>query len=102
MIIPSGKASVSLNTAIHEPKPFSSLEEFLVIKPAGGGGTDFQIIFEYVARYMETDPPKYIVILTDGLTPYPKEELADNIPVLWLINNDDVTPPWGKIARIHI
>lgn len=90
------------DAAIIEPKPFSSLEEFLVIKPAGGGGTDFQIIFEYVARYMETDPPKYIVILTDGQAPYPKEELADNIPVLWLINNDDVTPPWGKIARIHL
>ena len=90
------------DAAIIEPKPFSSLEEFLVIKPAGGGGTDFQIIFEYVAQYMESDPPEYIVILTDGYAPYPKEELANNIPVLWLINNDEVTPPWGKIARIHV
>ncbi len=90
------------DAAIIEPKPFKSLEEFLVIKPAGGGGTDFQIIFEYVAQFMEEEPPKYIVILTDGYAPFPKEELADNIPVLWLINNDDVTPPWGKISRIHI
>ncbi len=88
------------DAAIIEPVPFSSLEEFLVIKPAGGGGTDFQIIFEYVAQYMEQEPPKYIVILTDGYAPFPKEELANDIPVLWLINNEEVTPPWGKIARI--
>ena len=35
------------DAAIIEPKPFSSFEEFIVIKPAGGGGTDFQIIFEF-------------------------------------------------------
>ena len=25
---------------------------------------------------------------------------ANGIPVLWLINNDAVNPPWGKVARI--
>ena len=90
------------DAAIIEPKPFSSFEEFIVIKPAGGGGTDFQIIFEYVAEHMSEKVPSCIIILTDGYAPFPKEELANGIPVLWLINNEHVTPPWGKIARITI
>lgn len=34
------------DAAIIEPVPFSSIDEFMIIRPAGGGGTDFQIIFE--------------------------------------------------------
>ncbi len=90
------------DAAIIEPKPFSSFEEFIVIKPAGGGGTDFQIIFEYVDQHMKEKEPNCIIILTDGYAPFPKEELANDIPVLWLINNHDVTPPWGKVARFTV
>lgn len=90
------------DAAIIEPKPFSSFEEFIVIKPAGGGGTDFQIIFEYVDQHMKDKEPNCIIILTDGCAPFPKEELANDIPVLWLINNENVTPPWGKVARFTV
>ncbi|MCH5170497.1 MAG: hypothetical protein J1F24_04335 [Oscillospiraceae bacterium] len=90
------------DAAIIEPKPFSSFEEFIAIRPAGGGGTDFQIIFEYVDRYMQDTPPASVIVLTDGYAPFPKEELAKGIPVLWLINNEEVDPPWGKVARIKI
>lgn len=90
------------DAAIIEPKPFTNEEEFRVIKPAGGGGTDFQIIFEYVHEHMYDKPPASIIILTDGYAPFPREHLAMGIPVLWLLNNEDVTPTWGKIARITI
>ena len=90
------------DAAVIEPKPFESEEEFKVIKAYGGGGTDFQIIFEYVAYHMTDNKPVSIIILTDGYAPFPKEKLADGIPVLWLINNEDVDPPWGKVARIKI
>ena len=89
------------DAAIVEPKPFASEEDLKIIRPAGGGGTDFQIIFEYVAKHMEK-PPASIIILTDGYCPFPKEQLAMGIPVLWLINNDKVDPPWGKVARIEV
>ena len=89
------------DAAIIEPVPFSSEEEFSVIRPAGGGGTDFGIIFEYVAQHMEK-PPASIIIMTDGYAPYPKEHLAGGIPVLWLLNNTEVDPPWGKVARITV
>ena len=90
------------DAAIIEPKPFSSVEEFRVIRPAGGGGTDFQIIFEYVAQHMQGKQLASIVILTDGFAPFPKEHLAMGIPVLWLLNNEEVDPPWGKVARITV
>lgn len=90
------------DAAVIEPQPFSDFEEFRVIKAAGGGGTDFRIIFEYVAQHMRDDPPASIIILTDGFAPFPKKELANNIPVLWLLNNEEVYPKWGKVARIKV
>ena len=89
------------DAAIIEPKPFENEEEFRIIRPAGGGGTDFQIIFEYVARHMEKLPSS-IIILTDGYAPFPNEKLAMGIPVLWLLNNEEVEPPWGKVTRIKV
>lgn len=82
------------------PKPFSSKDEFSVIRPSGGGGTSFDIIFDYVWDRMQDKPPVSIVILTDGYAPFPEQERSNGIPVLWMINNDNVTPPWGKVARI--
>jgi predicted metal-dependent peptidase len=90
------------DAAIIEPQPFESVEDVLKIKPAGGGGTDFGIIFEYVHQQMCDEPPACIIILTDGFSPFPKEKVARDIPVLWLINNDKVEPPWGKVARIEV
>lgn len=90
------------DAAVIEPKPFENEDEFRVIRAYGGGGTDFQIIFEYVSQHMTDNPPASIIILTDGYAPFPQEHLANGIPVLWLINNEKVDPPWGKVARIRI
>jgi predicted metal-dependent peptidase len=89
------------DAAVVEPKPFSSTEELRIIRPKGGGGTDFRVIFEYVRRRMDT-PPSSIIILTDGYCPFPKESEAMGIPVLWIINNNEITPPFGKVARIDV
>ena len=82
------------------PKPFSDEESLRIIRPYGGGGTSFDIIFEYVRSSMIADLPVSIIILIDGYAPFPEEKIALGIPVLWVINNNAVTPPWGKIARI--
>jgi predicted metal-dependent peptidase len=84
-----------------EPVPFTTEDEFKIIRPYGGGGTRFDIIFKYVNERMEK-PPVSIIILTDGYAPFPKQEEARGIPVLWLLNNTEVTPPWGKVTRIKI
>lgn len=90
------------DAAIIKPQPFSDENEFKIIKPAGGGGTDFQIIFEYVFHHMSDKLSASIIILSDGDAPFPLEKLAGGIPVLWLLNNEEVNPPWGKVARIIV
>lgn len=83
-------------------KPFETVIDLKNIHLAGGGGTDFQIVFEYVHNYMSEKPPASIIVLTDGLAPFPQEKLANGIPVLWLLNNSKVKPPWGKTVNISI
>ncbi len=80
--------------------PFTDSDEFKVITPRGGAGTSFHIIFSYVRDKMQDKRPKLIIILTDGYAPFPNERDADGIPVLWLINNLKVNPPFGKVARL--
>ena len=87
---------------IIEPTPFTNEEEFKIIKPVGGGGTDFGIVFGYVRKYMSGELPACIIILTDGYAPFPPQSESLGIPVLWLLNNTDVEPPWGKVARIEV
>ena len=84
------------------PKPFSDVEEFRTIRPKGGGGTRFDIIFSYVRENMQETLPVNIIILTDGYAPFPEEKEAMGIPVLWLLNNEEIKPPWGRIARIQV
>ena len=79
-----------------EPIAFSAVDELEIIRPYGGGGTRFDIIFDYVKNIMNDPYPTSIVILTDGYAPFPDEKEAMDIPVLWVINNDEVIPPWGK------
>lgn len=90
------------DAAVVEPKAFESEEEFKVIKPKGGGGTSFMAVFNYVKNHMQDRLPASIIMLTDGYAPFPMEECAMGIPVLWLLNNTEVQPPWGKVARIKV
>ena len=88
------------DAVVYDPVEFSSVEDILDIRPKGGGGTNFFKIFEYVHK-MEVKP-KAIIILTDGYATFPPEKARQGIPVIWVINNDSVTPPWGEIARMKI
>ncbi len=86
-----------------EPEEFTDEDEFMIIRPKGCGGTNFHCIFEYIKDHIDEGfEPADIIILTDGYAPFPPEEAAMGIPVLWIINNDSVDPPWGKVARIKI
>ena len=44
--------------------------------------------------------PVSIIILTDGEAPFPDIKETLGIPVLWVINNEKITPPWGEVIRI--
>ena len=88
------------DAAVYPPQPFSDEEEFDIIRPEGGGGTRFDIIFDYVRDEMTEEAPVLIIILTDGYAPFPAERAAEDKPVLWILINSYVNPPWGKVARI--
>lgn len=88
------------DAAVVAPKPFADEDEFKLIQAEGGGGTSFTVIFEYVDKHMMDNPPASIIILTDGYAPFPEESQSKGIPVLWLLNNTNVEPPWGKVTRI--
>ena len=79
----------------YDAVPFESVSDLLAIRPKGGGGTNFQAIFDYVSEKMNTEELSAIVILTDGYCSFPDESEANGIPVLWIINSE-IKPPWGQ------
>lgn len=88
------------DTTVTPPIDFESVADLNSIIPYGNGGTDFVPIFEYVRDKMIDRKPSAIVIFTDGYGQFPGEEMALGIPVFWLIDNRNVIPPFGKVARI--
>ncbi|SCW68788.1 Predicted metal-dependent peptidase [Ruminococcaceae bacterium YRB3002] len=88
------------DAAVVDPVPFEDEGDMLRIKPAGGGGTSFGIVFDYVRDFMSDDLPASIIILTDGYASFPDESVTMGIPVLWILDNEEIDPPWGKVARI--
>lgn len=86
---------------ITEPLPFTSAREVAKIIPYGGGGTDFCPIFDYLAHHHSENLPACLIIYTDGFGSFPSQGSALGVPVLWLINNDEVTPPFGTVARVR-
>ena len=56
----------------------------------------------YMARHHENLGKSFTNEQKETFAPFPQEKAAMGIPMLWLINNDDITPPWGKIARIKV
>lgn len=88
------------DTKVTEPVPFSKMEDFNNIRPTGGGGTRFDIIFNYMQENMWNKYPNAIVILTDGYAPPVNEKMAAGVPVLWILVNNTMKMPWGR--TIHV
>lgn len=86
---------------VYPPVPFSDIGDLLRIKPCGGGGTNYDCIFDYVEHTMTPGAPANVVIFTDGEAEFPDESAANNIPVLWLFTNQGAKPPWGKCAYVE-
>ena len=86
----------------YEPARFEDVADLDSIKPKGGGGTRFEVVFEGVDRWLEAEDLSCIVILTDGYAPCPAPSVTRGVPVLWLIEGEGPTPPWGKVARVRL
>jgi predicted metal-dependent peptidase len=86
------------DTEIYNPADFTSenLDTIDGYEPAGGGGTDFDAIFDYLKRVGNV--PKRLICFTDG---YPCGSWgdADYCDTTWIIHGDpDPHPPFGTFA----
>lgn len=89
------------DTEVYKPVCFTDQRSFETIRPLGKGGTSFSAVFDYVAKEMDRGEIACIIILTDGLSLFPDEEVSEGIPVLWILNNRFVVPPWGRTVVIE-
>ena len=86
------------DTKTYNPQDFSSdnmdlIEEY---EPMGGGGTDFDCIFEYLKE--NAIDPKRLIVFTDG---YPCGSWGDPnyCDTTWIIHGDpNPNPPFGTFA----
>ena len=85
---------------VTEPVEFDDFEPIKELTPMGGGGTSFYSIFEYLRDHMSDRLPAAVIILTDGFAEYPPQSMALDVPVLWLIYDNEEDAPWGD--SIHI
>lgn len=88
------------DTGISKPVPFEDADDLKDVTPFGGGGTSFDVIFDSLDKHFEEDLPAIIVVLTDGYALFPDEEKAQGIPVIWVVIDSDVEPPWGNTVHI--
>lgn len=98
----SFKAMLSFfDLQVTEPVEFDDVDSLMDIKPVGGGGTDFDSIFEYMADNMDEKLPRAVIILTDGYAEWPAEEMSQGVPVLWIIVDSNRMCPWGLTVQIE-
>ena len=89
---------VSFDTETYNPVQYDSdnLDTICDYEPAGGGGTDFDCVYQYL-KHNEIEP-KRLVVFTDG---YPfgswgDENYADTV---WILHGTTtIEPPWGQYA----
>lgn len=86
------------DTSIYNPQDFNSenLDDIGEYQPAGGGGTDFDCIFEYLKT--NGRQPKRLVVFTDGM-PWGSWGDPDYCDTTWIIHGSrDIEPPFGTWA----
>ena len=86
------------DTETYNPQDFTSenMDTIDSYEPVGGGGTDFDCVFEYLKE--NAIVPKRLIVFTDG---YPGGSWGDPdyCDTTWIIHGDkDPNPPFGTFA----
>ncbi len=86
------------DTDTYNPQDFTSenMDTIDTYEPQGGGGTDFDVIFDYLKGVGNV--PKRLIVFTDG---YPCGSWGDPdyCDTTWIIHGDkDPHPPFGQFA----
>lgn len=85
---------------VSEPEPFENYSDVKKIPILGFGGTSFTAVFEKAKERFKGDL-SCIIVITDGVSKYPDISETLDVPVLWVMNNTSVTPPWGKVVVMN-
>ena len=68
---------------------------------AGGGGTDMRV--GITAALAVPEPPHFVIVLTDGYTPWPERALARTRIIAGLVGPDAPRPPsWIEAITIAV
>lgn len=89
---------IGCDAAVSQVDDVRSLDEFQLLRSkgiAGGGGTDFRPVFDYVREHDLR--PETLVYLTDLMGVFPDK--APGYPVVWAATTNDPVP-WGDVVRI--
>jgi predicted metal-dependent peptidase len=86
------------DTSIYNPRDYTSenLDSIDEYEPQGGGGTDFDAVFDYLKEAGRV--PNRLIVFTDG---YPCGSWGDSnyCDTTWIIHGDkDPNPPFGTFA----
>lgn len=103
------------DTAVRTDVAFKNVDEALSIKPAGGGGTDANCVFEYITsvKYKKTHKgkqPQLVIVFTDGYFGKIRSEFKTkfNSKTVWVVLRDTINgyktrekfdAPFGKSAE---
>jgi predicted metal-dependent peptidase len=87
---------LACDSAVHAARSVTSVNEVIL---SGGGGTDMRV--GITAAVAGPTPPNFIVVLTDGLTPWPEEPPGQTRVIAGLIGDpQSQPPPWITTVRI--
>ncbi len=81
---------------IYQVQEFTEGDYVETFQPQGGGGTDFNPVFDHVSKMPEQ--PEAVVYFTDGMGDFPKE--APPYPVIW-VDYGGTTYPFGEVVRVN-
>lgn len=83
----------------HDLIPACEVDSIDNLNPSGGG-TSFHAAFKHIEKLYDVNEIAGIIMLTDGYAEWLKESITNGIPVLWIIIDSDVIPPWGLYYKI--
>lgn len=95
------------DTRVAKVAPFSDIKELVKIKPAGGGGTDVNCVFEHFEsrdyKIGKKGKPSIIIVFTDGCFGPVAEKYKKYKDTIWVINGGyEFKEPFGVKAKLKM
>lgn len=96
-IKPKKMTVVQFDTIIQKVDVYEIGDNFTRVEIIGRGGNDMECVRQYINEHK----PTAAIIFTDLLYE-PMKPLDFPIPLLWVVNNVDMNPPFGDMIRISV